>query len=85
MRKVKILKIKLGKSPLKNRTTTGERAVQEVIGLNNMAMATSGDYRIYFEENGSTLCHMKLIRKTGYPIQHHLASITRARTKFNDC
>ena len=27
---------------------TGERAVQEVIGLNNMAMATSGDYRIYF-------------------------------------
>ena len=56
-------------------TTTGERAVEAVIGLNNMGMASSGDYRIYFEENGKRFAH-EIDPKTGYPIQHHLASIT---------
>lgn len=53
----------------------GNRGVQSIIGLNNMAMATSGDYRIYFEENGQRFAH-EIDPKTGYPIQHHLASIT---------
>lgn len=54
---------------------TGERAVETVLGLNNMGMASSGDYRIYFEENGKRFSH-EIDPKTGYPIQHHLASIT---------
>ena len=40
-----------------------------------MGMASSGDYRIYFEENGKRFAH-EIDPKTGYPIQHHLASIT---------
>lgn len=55
--------------------TNGEKAVDNVIGLHNLAMATSGNYRIYFEENGKRFAH-EIDPKTGYPIQHHLASIT---------
>ncbi|MCI7354210.1 MAG: FAD:protein FMN transferase [[Actinobacillus] rossii] len=53
----------------------GARSVEEVIGLKDLAMATSGNYRIYFEENGKRFAH-EIDPKTGQPIQHHLASIT---------
>ena len=53
----------------------GSRSVEQVIGLKDLAMATSGNYRIYFEENGQRFAH-EIDPKTGYPIQHHLASIT---------
>ncbi|OOF71289.1 FAD:protein FMN transferase [Rodentibacter caecimuris] len=53
----------------------GQRAVENVIKLENLAMATSGNYRIYFEENGKRFSH-EINPKTGYPIEHHLASIT---------
>ncbi|PJG85590.1 FAD:protein FMN transferase [Conservatibacter flavescens] len=56
-------------------TEDGSRAIENVIGLKNMAMATSGNYRIYFEENGQRFAH-EIDPKTGKPIQHHLASIT---------
>lgn len=53
----------------------GSRAIEQVIGLKDLAMATSGNYRIYFEENGKRFSH-EIDPKTGLPIQHHLASIT---------
>lgn len=53
----------------------GSRAVEEIIGLHNLAMATSGDYRNYFEENGQRFSH-EIDPSTGSPIQHRLASIT---------
>lgn len=53
----------------------GSRAVEEIIGLHNLAMATSGDYRNYFEENGQRFSH-EIDPATGLPIQHRLASIT---------
>ncbi|EIJ71787.1 FAD:protein FMN transferase [Pasteurella bettyae] len=56
-------------------TFDGSRAVEQVIGLKNLAMATSGDYRNYFEENGVRFSH-EIDPKTCYPIQHKLASIT---------
>lgn len=56
-------------------TFDGKQAAQQIIGLENMAMATSGDYRNYFEQNGVRFSH-EIDPKTGYPIQHALASIT---------
>lgn len=53
----------------------GSRSIEQVIGLQDLAMATSGNYRIYFEENGKRFAH-EIDPKTGQPIQHHLASIT---------
>ncbi|MGY6773263.1 FAD:protein FMN transferase [Gallibacterium sp. ZY190522] len=53
----------------------GSRAVEQIVGLSNLSMATSGDYRNYFEENGKRFSH-EIDPKTGYPLQHNLASIT---------
>ncbi|WKE64887.1 FAD:protein FMN transferase [Gallaecimonas kandeliae] len=50
-------------------------AVQEVITPGNMAVATSGDYRNYFEENGVRYSHL-IDARTGKPIQNRLVSVT---------
>ncbi|MGS0682990.1 FAD:protein FMN transferase [Shewanella sp. 125m-7] len=49
--------------------------VQQVISPKNMAMATSGDYRNYYEEDGQRFSHL-IDPRTGYPINHRLASVT---------
>ena len=52
-----------------------ERAVQRIINLDNIAMATSGDYRNYFEQDGVRYSHT-IDPVSGKPIKHNLASVT---------
>ena len=66
---------KLWQIAIERPTFDGKQAAQQIIGLNNVAMATSGDYRNYFEQDGVRFSH-EIDPKTGYPIQHALASIT---------
>lgn len=49
--------------------------VYKALALTDMAMATSGDYRNYFEQNGKRYSHT-LDPRTGRPITHNLASVT---------
>ncbi len=53
----------------------GERAVERVIPLRDASLATSGDYRNYFEVGGRRLSH-EIDPATGRPITHALASAT---------
>jgi thiamine biosynthesis lipoprotein len=46
-----------------------------VVAMTNLSMATSGDYRNYFEQDGRRYSH-EIDPTTGYPIRHHLASVT---------
>ena len=54
---------------------TGQRTVRSIIKLENMAMATSGGYRNYFEKDGISYSHT-IDPRTGYPVTHELASVT---------
>nr|WP_246225677.1 FAD:protein FMN transferase [Vibrio agarilyticus] len=55
--------------------TVGERAVQEIIAPGDMAIATSGDYRNYFEHDGVRYSHI-IDPSTGKPINHKVVSVT---------
>jgi thiamine biosynthesis lipoprotein len=52
-----------------------QRAIQKIISIGNNAIATSGDYRNYFEEDGVRYSHL-INPNTGYPIAHNLVSVT---------
>jgi thiamine biosynthesis lipoprotein len=54
---------------------TNERSVQQVIVPKDNAVATSGDYRIYFEADGQRFSHI-IDPATGKPITHNLVSVT---------
>ena len=54
---------------------SGQRSVYRVLPVTEGAMATSGDYRNYFEQDGVRYSHT-LRPDTGYPIRHNLVSVT---------
>ncbi|CUH84087.1 FAD:protein FMN transferase [Thalassovita mediterranea] len=54
---------------------TASPALQQVAKLSNMGLATSGDYRNYFEQDGQRFSHI-LDAKTGRPVTHRTASAT---------
>ncbi len=56
-------------------TPESQPGIQKVVSLKNSAMATSGDYRNYFEEKGIRYSHT-IDPATGRPITHKLASVT---------
>ena len=51
----------------------GPPAVERLLGLVNLALATSGDYRNYYEADGRRLSHT-IDPRTGRPVTHRLAS-----------
>jgi len=53
----------------------GERRVFEVVELETAALVTSGDYRNFFEVDGVRYSHT-LDPRTGFPIDHGLASVS---------
>lgn len=51
------------------------RKLENYLSLNNASVATSGNYRKYYEKDGKRYSHT-LNPKTGYPVQHNLLSTT---------
>lgn len=51
------------------------QALQAVLGVSNMAMATSGNYRNFYYKNGKKYAHT-IDPATGYPVQHSILSAT---------
>ena len=58
-----------------------ERKLEASINLKDQAMATSGNYRKYYEENGIRYSH-NIDPETGYPVTHSLLS---ASVIADDC
>lgn len=51
----------------------GTRSIQSVVRLRDAAIATSGDYRNFFEHDGKRYSHT-IDPRTGRPIAHHLGA-----------
>ena len=57
------------------KSTANNRELQEIVEINNKAIATSGSYRKFYEKDGVKYSHT-LNPKTGYPVKHSLLSVT---------
>jgi thiamine biosynthesis lipoprotein len=51
------------------------RPLEAIVGLRNAALATSGNYRKFYVENGKKYSHI-IDPHTGYPARHNLLSTT---------
>jgi len=53
----------------------GPASAQTVVALHGLAIATSGDYRRYFQDGDRRVAHT-IDPRTGYPVTHGVASVT---------
>lgn len=60
--------------PIEN-SKPGDEEFQLIAGLQNHALATSGNYRKFYEKDGIKYSHT-IDPNTGKPVQHHLLSTT---------
>ena len=51
------------------------RVLQHIVELENRSLATSGDYRNFFEKDGRRYSHT-IDPRTGRPVEHNLASVS---------
>ncbi|QDT94037.1 FAD:protein FMN transferase [Gimesia algae] len=61
-----------------------QRVVQHVFPLDNLSMATSGNYRNFFEVDGVSYSHT-IDPRTGQPVKHALASVTVVGENCMNC
>ena len=73
--KGKNLQGKLWRIAIEKPTTDMTQEVERVIELDNMSVATSGNYRNYFDADGVRYSHT-IDPKTGYPIRNNVLSVT---------
>ncbi len=52
-----------------------DRELSHIVNLQDRAMATSGNYRKFYQVDGKRYAHT-LDPRTGYPVQHQLLSVT---------
>lgn len=57
------------------RPDTAGGVVHDLVLVQDQALATSGDYRNYYEQDGVRMSHT-IDPRTGRPIAHHLASVS---------
>ncbi|MEY1661787.1 FAD:protein FMN transferase [Isoalcanivorax beigongshangi] len=57
------------------RPLAGRREIDSVLEIHDLAVATSGDYRNFFEADGQRFSHT-IDPRTGRPVSHQLASVS---------
>jgi len=62
-------------TPKELNSGTGTRSISGILNIENKAVATSGNYRNFYEKDGKKFSHT-LNPKTGYPVKHNLLSAT---------
>lgn len=55
--------------------STSERVPHAIVHVSNTSVATSGDYRNFFEHDGKRFSHT-IDARTGRPVTHNLAAVT---------
>ncbi len=61
--------------PTEDSLNIGGRELQTTLKVNNVAMATSGNYRNFYYKDGKRYAHT-IDPHTGYPVQHNILSAT---------